>query len=205
MEYYLILYIAYLCLSKGGNDMRIIAGLAKGRKILSPIGMDTRPTLDRIKESIFNIIQNRVPGAVAADIFAGTGSLGLEAASRGAKECYLVDKGKETFKYLKENVENLGFNDICECFNMDSYEVLNLFSDRKKIFDLVFIDPPYLKNMIPPALEIIYKKNLLSKDGLIVTKIDSSEIIYEGYENLQLCDDRKYGNTTVCFYRYKED
>jgi 16S rRNA G966 N2-methylase RsmD len=88
---------------------------------------------------------------------------------------------------------------------MDSYEVLNLFSDRKKIFDLIFIDPPYLKNMIPPALEIIYKKNLLSKDGLIVTKIDSSEIIYEGYENLQLCDNRKYGNTTVCFYRYKED
>lgn len=186
--------------------MRIIAGLAKGRKIMSPVGMDTtRPTLDRIKESIFNIIQNRVYGAKVVDVFSGTGSLGLEAASRGAKECYLVDRDKITFSFLQKNVENLKFEEICKCLNMDSYKALEEFSKRKIVFDLIFIDPPYLKNLIPPAVEIIEKEGLLDKDGLIVTKIDTKEDLYQGTENIILVDHRKYGNTTVCFYRYKED
>ena len=86
--------------------MRIIAGRAKGRRILSPDTMETRPTLDRVKENIFNIIQNYVRVSVALDVFAGTGSLGLEAVSRGAKECYLIDKSPVTFPLLKKNVEN---------------------------------------------------------------------------------------------------
>lgn len=185
--------------------MRIIGGLAKGRKILSPEGMGTRPTLDRIKESIFNIIQHRVPDSIAVDVFSGTGSLGLEAASRGAKQCYLVDKGATTFSYLKQNVENLNFNDICKCFNLDAYSALNHFADKGIVFDLIFIDPPYLKDMIPPAVDIISNRNLLCEDGLIVTKIDSKEVIYEGNDNIKLIDFRKYGNTIVCFYRHKED
>lgn len=186
--------------------MRIIAGLARGRKLMSPIGMDTtRPTLDRIKESMFNIIQNRVYGATVVDVFSGTGSLGLEAASRGAKECYLVDRDKTTFSFLQKNVENLRFGETCKCFNMDSYKALEEFAKRKIVFDLIFIDPPYLKNLIPPAVEIIEKEGLLEKDGLIVTKIDSQEDLYQGTENITLVDHRKYGNTTVCFYRYRED
>jgi 16S rRNA (guanine966-N2)-methyltransferase len=185
--------------------MRIISGLAKGRKILSPEGMGTRPTLDRIKESIFSIIQNKVYGKVVLDMFSGTGSLGLEAASRGAKQCYLIDKGKETFSFLKKNVENLGFSNFCEALNIDSYEALSYFEKKGIIFDLIFIDPPYLKDMIPPAIELIYSKNLLAKDGLIVSKIDSSETIYEGNEFIKVYDTRKYGNTTVCFYKFKED
>lgn len=185
--------------------MRIIAGLAKGRKILSPEGMQTRPTLDRIKESIFNIIQNDVPGAVALDLFAGTGSLGLEAASRGAEFCYLIDKSPLTYPLLQKNIENLKFQDICKSINGDAYEVLKDFARKNTIFDLIFIDPPYLKDLIPPAVQIIDEEGLLKRDGLIVTKIDTSEIIYEGNENIILVDKRKYGNTTVCFYRYKEE
>lgn len=185
--------------------MRIIAGLAKGRKILSPEGMGTRPTLDRIKENIFNIIQNDVYEAIAVDLFAGTGSLGLEAVSRGAKKCYLIDKGDITFKYLKENVVNLKFEDKCECLNMDAYEGLKFFVKKGIVFNLIFIDPPYLKNMIPPAIEFIEKNNLLAKDGLIVTKIDSSEELYLGGDEIEIINHRKYGNTTVCLYRYKGD
>jgi len=185
--------------------MRIIGGLAKGRNILSPEGMNTRPTLDRIKESIFNIIQGRVEDSIVIDVFAGTGSLGLEAASRGAKECYLIDKGSTTFSLLRKNVENLKFTDRCKCFNMDSYDALNTFGDKGIVFDLIFIDPPYAKEMIPPAVDIITNKNLLNKDGLIVSKIDSGEIIYEGNSQIVLIDNRKYGNTTVCFYRHRED
>lgn len=185
--------------------MRIISGKAKGKKILPPDGMQTRPTLDRVKENIFNIIQNRTLDAVVIDVFAGTGSLGLEAASRGAEECYLVDKHPTTFARLRENVNSLKFQDFCNCLNMDSYDALREVSRRGKVFDLIFIDPPYAKEMIPPAMEIVFKEKLLKRDGLIVTKIDTSEEIYQGYEELKLIDERKYGNTTVCFYAYEEE
>lgn len=185
--------------------MRIIAGIAKGKKILPPEGMGTRPTLDRVKENIFNIIQFRVYGTKAVDVFAGTGSLGLEAVSRGAKECYLVDKGEKSFSLLKENVKSLKFEDKCTCLNMDSYEALNMFAKKGISFDLIFLDPPYLRDMIPPAMKIIDENNLLNKDGFIVSKIDSAEEIYEGTDNIKLVNHKKYGNTTVCFYEYRED
>jgi len=185
--------------------MRIISGEAKGRKLLSPEGMGTRPTLDRIKESIFNIIQNKVYGSVVIDVFAGTGSLGLEAVSRGAKECYLIDKGETTFKYLKQNVENFNFTDRCKCLNIDSYSALESLINKNISFDLIFIDPPYLKDMIPPTVDIITRGNLLKKDGLIVCKIDTKENLYEGNLRIKLTDYRKYGNTTVCFYKHLED
>ncbi|WP_032121777.1 16S rRNA (guanine(966)-N(2))-methyltransferase RsmD [Clostridium amazonitimonense] len=185
--------------------MRIIAGLAKGRKLLSPMNMETRPTLDRIKEAMFNIIQLRVPDATALDVFAGTGSLGLEAVSRGAKECYLIDKSPITFPLLKQNIENLKFQDKAHCLNMDSYEALKMLGKSEKQFDIIFIDPPYMKDMIPKAVELIHGNKLLKKDGLIVTKIDTQEDIHTGNGFIELIDHRKYGNTTVCFYSYKED
>lgn len=185
--------------------MRIIAGIAKGKKILPPEGMGTRPTLDRVKENIFNMIQFRVYGTKAIDVFAGTGSLGLEAVSRGAKECYLVDMGEKSFSLLKQNVKSLNFEDKCTCLNMDSYEALKMLASKGMIFDLIFIDPPYLREMIPPAMQIVDDNNLLNRDGLIVSKIDSSEEIYQGTDNIKLTDYRKYGNTTVCFYEYREE
>lgn len=185
--------------------MRIIAGEAKGRKLLSPIGKNTRPTLDRVKESIFDIIQFKVYGSVVLDAFSGTGSLGLEAVSRGAKKCYLVDKSVDTFNILKKNIISLKFQDRCECVNKDSYEYLRLLSKKNIKFDIIFIDPPYSKEMIPPAIEIIYDKNLLLKSGIIVTKIDSREKLYTGFKNIKLYDHRKYGNTTICFYRIEEE
>ena len=138
--------------------MRIIAGKARGRKLLSPPTYETRPTLDRVKESMFSMIQWYIPDAVVIDIFAGTGSLGLEAASRGAKECYLVDKSPVTFPVLKKNIENLGFGDFCHALNTDAYSALRSLASRGKVFDLMFIDPPYMKNLIPEAIEIIEEK-----------------------------------------------
>ncbi|HEY8888877.1 MAG TPA: 16S rRNA (guanine(966)-N(2))-methyltransferase RsmD [Clostridium sp.] len=183
--------------------MRIIAGSARGRKLLSPVGMGTRPTLDRVKESIFSIIQNKLPHAVVVDMFSGTGSLGLEAASRGAAICYLIDMGDTTFEMLQKNVDNLKFNDKCKCLKGDTYKYMQQFADEKVVFDLIFIDPPYAKDMIPPAIEIITTNSLLKKDGLIVCKIDSSEEIYDGNSIIHLVRSRKYGNTTVLFYEYK--
>lgn len=184
--------------------MRIISGRARGRKILSPESLETRPTLDRVKEAMFSTIQNYILDAVVIDVFAGTGSLGLEAASRGAHEVYLVDKSNVTYPLLKQNVENLKFNDFCHTLNMDAYEALRSLSKKGKVFDLIFIDPPYCREMIPEAMKIIKDDNMLTEDGIIVTKIDSIEEIYEGYDNIKLIKSKKYGNTTVCFYKYEE-
>ena len=184
--------------------MRIIAGKARGRKLISPETMETRPTLDRVKEAMFSIIQGYIPDAVAVDVFAGTGSLGLEAASRGAKEVYLIDKSNTTFPLLKQNIENLKFEDFCTPLNMDSYDALMLLNKKGKVFDIIFIDPPYCKEMIPEAIKIIKENNMLKENGVIVTKIDSIEEIYEGYEDIRLLQSRRYGNTTVCFYKYEE-
>ena len=184
--------------------MRIIAGKARGRKLLPPDTMETRPTLDRVKESMFSIIQNYIQDSVVVDVFAGTGSLGLEAASRGAKEVYLVDKSNTTFPILKRNVENLKFQDFCFPLNLDSYEALKMLSKKGKVFDIIFIDPPYCKEMIPKAMEIVKESNLLKKDGIIVTKIDSIEEIYSGYKEIKLLKSKKYGNTTVCIYNNEE-
>lgn len=184
--------------------MRIISGVARGRKILSPETSETRPTLDRIKESIFNIIQNKVYDSVVADIFSGTGSLGLEAASRGARMSYLVDKSPSAYSFLTKNIENLKFDKFCKALNMDAYSALEKFHKENIKLDILFIDPPYLKDLIPPAIRIVAERDLLSENGIIVTKIDSSEDIFEGYENINLYDKRKYGNTTVCFYRRGE-
>ncbi|BDR66868.1 methyltransferase [Clostridium tetani] len=185
--------------------MRIIAGSARGRKILPPEGMNTRPTLDRVKENIFNMIQVHVYGAKTLDLFAGTGSLGLEAVSRGASECYLIDRFPKTYSSLETNVKNLGFEDKCKCLNMDSYDALTFLKEKGEEFDLIFIDPPYLKDMVPSAIEKIDEYNLLKEDGIISIKIDSKEEIFEGSEHIKLVRIKRYGNTTVCFYRHKED
>lgn len=185
--------------------MRIISGKARGRKLLSPPTSETRPTLDRVKEAMFSMIQGYIMDAVVIDVFAGSGSLGLESASRGAKEVYLVDKSPNTFPMLKQNVDNLKFDDFCFPLNMDSYLALNSLADKGKVFDLIFIDPPYMKDMIPNAIKIIEDRDMLQEDGLIVTKIDTSEEIYEGYNKIKLFKSRKYGNTTVCFYRIEEE
>lgn len=181
--------------------MRIIAGKARGHKLIPPATMETRPTLDRVKEAMFSSIQLYIPDAVVVDVFAGTGSLGLEAASRGAKEVYLFDKSDTTFPLLKENVKNLKFEDFCFPMNIDAYVGLKNLAAKGKQFDIIFIDPPYCREMIPEAMKIVDENNLLKEDGIIVTKIDSIEEIYEGYNNIKLSKSKKYGNTTVCYYK----
>lgn len=181
--------------------MRIIAGKARGHKLIPPATMETRPTLDRVKEAMFSSIQLYIPDASVVDVFAGTGSLGLEAASRGAKEVYLFDKSDTTFPLLKENVKSLKFDDFCFPMNIDAYVGLKNLAAKGIKFDIIFIDPPYCKEMIPEAMKIVDENDLLKEDGIIVTKIDTIEEIYEGYNNIKLSKSKKYGNTTVCYYK----
>lgn len=185
--------------------MRVIAGTRRGRKLLGPVGYGTtRPTLDRVKEAMFSIIQNHLINARVVDVFSGTGSLGIEAASRGAEKCYLIDRDDVTFSYLKQNVENLKLQEICTCVKGDSYNSLKTLANNGELFDIIFIDPPYAKEMIKPAIEIIEDTRCLKENGIIVCKIDTTEQIYDSNKAVMLCDKRKYGNTTVLIYKYRE-
>lgn len=194
--------------------MRIIAGKAKGRKLLSPHNEGrkvekgdihaTRPTLDRVKESMFNIINQKIPGASVLDMFAGTGSLGLECASRGADKVILLEKFRESYEFLLQNIENLGFTDIAEAVFTDAYNYSRILSSKGEKFDIIFVDPPYLNNMVEISIDLIEDLGLLTENGVIVAKYDLSEEIYAPQGLLELVDQRKYGKTILGFYQLKE-
>lgn len=197
---------------KLGDRMRIIAGTKKGRKILSPHNKGkitkkgdieaTRPTLDRVKEAMFNIIGQEVYESDVLDMFAGTGSLGLEALSRGANTAVFIEKFKETYDILNNNIRDLDFKENSKAIMGDSYEVLEKLNKNNMKFDIIFVDPPYLNEMVKSSINLIEKYKLLKKDGLLVSKYDISEDIYKGKDKLELVDKRKYGKTYLGFYRY---
>lgn len=193
--------------------MRIISGTARGRKLLSPKNEGritekgemraTRPTLDRIKVSMFNIISHKIYGARVLDMFAGTGSLGLECASRGAKEVVLVEKFKETFDILNENIVNLGFREVSRAYHRDSYEFIKSLGSKGEKFDIIFVDPPYLNSMVEESVKLIDEYDLLTNNGVIISKYDKDEPIYRPEGKFELVDERKYGNTILGFYQMK--
>lgn len=179
--------------------MRIIAGKYKGKKLFSP-AKNVRPTLDRVKESIFSIVQDRIEDAVVLDLFCGSGALGLEAISRGAQSCDFVDKGLGSFKTVKKNIEFLGAEEQSSAYMKDS--LVWLAVDRGKRYDLVFADPPYnfTETEIYKLLNRLLEGGLLTDDALIVLeKFKKTELKVP--DGLILSDVRKYGDTEVALIR----
>jgi 16S rRNA (guanine966-N2)-methyltransferase len=184
--------------------MRIISGIARGRRIDAPEGLNTRPTSDRVKESMFNIIQKKIFDKAVLDLFAGTGNLGLEALSRGAVSCIFIERDKNTFGILKNNIKSLGFEKMCEVYNQDAFVALNLLGKRGISFDLIFLDPPYGKGMIEKALEIINTGMLLKDGGLIVSEYDEKDIMPEKIGSIHIYRTEKYGRTRLAFWILEE-
>lgn len=180
--------------------MRIITGEYKGRILNSPEGLNTRPTSDKVKGAVFNIIQKRVFNSTILDLFAGTGSLGLEALSRGAKCSYFAEQNKDTFKILLDNICLLNLNDKCKAFNTDAYIVLKNLKKNNISFDIIFLDPPYFKGEVIKSIEHISQYNLLNKNGIIITEYDSKEIIPESIDNFKKYRTEKYGRTSISFW-----
>ena len=143
--------------------MRVISGKSRGKKLISLDGDNTRPTLDRVKEALFNIIQFQVQDAVVLDLFAGTGALGIEALSRGAKEAIFCDKVPEAVKVIKQNVINTNNLDKAIIINKDYKNALENVSKQNKKFDIIFLDPPYKTNLAIESLQKIIMSNLLTK------------------------------------------
>jgi len=183
--------------------MRVIGGNAKGQRLTSLPGANTRPTLDRVKESMFNMIQMHLYNAVVLDLFAGSGALGIESLSRGAKECCFVDEHRDSMKVIKENVTKTKLSGKGTTLQMDFSRALESLQREGKSFDLIFLDPPYGKGLVAEALEIIKKEKLLAPEGLIIIEQDKKESLEIAEDHYLLWKEKKYGNTMVRILKQK--
>jgi len=175
--------------------MRIITGSAKGLKLKTPAGFFTRPTSDRVKESVFNVLNGMINFSEinsVLDVFAGTGSLGLESLSRGASSATFIDF--ETGDIVTENVRRAKFESVTKILRGDFVKMLKKISRQNLKFDLIFIDPPYKKNLAATALELIGKLELLNEGGLIIVEHGADEIL--DTKNFDSIRKLTYGKTT---------
>lgn len=181
--------------------MRVITGFAKGRKLKCPSGKNIRPTSDRVKESLYNILGSKVTDCIFLDLFAGTGNIGIEALSRGARFCYFVDSDNISIKYIKENLSILGLLKSFKIIQKDACEALEIFKENSIRFDIIYIDPPYYKNLIEEPLKKISMYKLLNDDGLIVAEHHKNDILSDSYDMLKKIRTQKYGETILSFYK----
>ena len=181
--------------------MRIISGRARGTKLYTLEGDFTRPTLDRVKESIFNIIQRDIKDSIFLDLFAGSGAIGLEAASRGAKKAILCDKSKEAMQIIKKNILKTHLENVVETYLLDFRALLNDKLNEK--LDIVYIDPPYKSDFAIQAVNIILENNLITKDSLILIETDRKEEVEEKLKkvDVRIIDERKYGRAEIFFLK----
>ncbi|MBO5867570.1 MAG: 16S rRNA (guanine(966)-N(2))-methyltransferase RsmD [Oscillospiraceae bacterium] len=178
--------------------MRVISGSAKGVTLKTPDGMQTRPTADRVKEALFSIIQFEIPGASVLDLFAGTGQLGIEALSRGAKNAVFVDAADKACRLVKENLQKTKLMESSEVVRSDYLAYLN--SCRKK-FNIILLDPPYAEIFLENALKLITKIDILQTGGIIVTERPVGKELNVEFPGFSRSKDYKYGSTLLTIFR----
>ncbi len=181
--------------------MRIISGKARGTKLYTLEGEKTRPTLDRVKESLFNIIQNAIQDKVFLDLFSGSGAIGLEALSRGAKKAILCDKSRKAYEIIIKNAEKTHLTENAEIYNLDFKDVLQNKINQE--LDIIYLDPPYESDFIIEAVNLILEKNLLNDDSIIIVETDNKGKIIEQLKKIkcEIEDIRKYGRAYLIFLK----
>ena len=182
--------------------MRVISGTAKGRKLKSP-GKATRPITDRVKENLFNILGPRVIEAEVLDLFAGAGSVGLEALSRGARHATFVESNDEALRTLVENLHLTGLAPRAKVVREDVFRFLR--RGPGALYDLVYVAPPQYKEYWIDTLELLDKGEFLAPEGEIVAQIHPKEFRTINLKSYDLSDERKYGSTLLCFYRRRPE
>lgn len=177
--------------------MRVITGSARGRRLVSPDGFDVRPTTDKVKESIFNIIQFYVSGSAVLDLFAGSGQLGIEAASRGAEKVCFVDSSRKSLETVRTNVDICKFNSVCSIHQSDAFSFLMNTNEK---FDIVFLDPPYHKELCNKALGLM--ENVLRDDSFVICETQNDEQLPEKCGKL-ICEKvYSYSAIKLSVYRF---
>jgi len=182
--------------------MRVISGSARGIRLQAPIGVQTRPTSDRVKEALFSIIQSRfvLDEAKVLDICAGTGALGIESLSRGASTCCFIEFDHNALAVLKSNLATVKYNDRTEVLSMEAVKALQLLGKRGNRYDLIFFDPPYAADLYQIVPDEICKMSLLSEDGLFIAESLARNVLPEKIGCMSKIHSRTYGDTALNFY-----
>ena len=178
--------------------MRVIAGKAKGITLKTPDGLQTRPTADRVKEALFSIIQFDIPGARVLDLFGGTGQLGIEAISRGAKNAVIVDASDKACRLIKENLRRAHMEGEGTVIRADYLQYLSNCCER---FDLIFLDPPYAEVFLENSLKKITEIDILQSGGIIIAEHPVEKALTLDFDGFSRSKDYKYGNTLLTLYR----
>ena len=184
--------------------MRIISGTMRGTKLYTLEGINTRPTLDRVKEALFSKIHMDLQDANVLDLFSGSGALGLEALSRGAQKAVLCDSSRDAIKIIKQNIEKTKTNEKVLLLNCDYKKALEQLKNQDEKFDIIFLDPPYKTNFAEESVKIIEQTNLLNEDGIIILESDDKEKVIKNLytEKLEIKDLKKYGRVYLLFLKF---
>ena len=178
--------------------MRVITGKARGVTLKTPDGMTTRPTTDRVKEALFSIIQFEIPGAKVLDLFGGTGQLGIEALSRGAKSAVFVDAGEPACRLIRENLKRTKLEADARVVRSD---YLTYLKSCRETFQIILLDPPYAEVFLENALKCITEIDILQSGGIIVAERPLGKELPWEFEGFTRSKDYKYGNTLLTVYR----
>jgi 16S rRNA (guanine966-N2)-methyltransferase len=179
--------------------LRVIAGAAKGRKLKMPPGEGTRPVMDRVKQAVFNIVAEDIEGAAFLDLFAGSGSVGIEALSRGAARASFIENDAVAVRTIQANLTLTGFSAQARVVRSDVF--IYLRNEPREGFDFVYIAPPQYHNLWAETLNMLdARPALVNPDGLAIIQIDPREFTELALRHFELVDQRKYGNTRLCFY-----
>ncbi len=184
--------------------MRVIGGRLGGRRLKGVSRKKIRPTSDRVKTAIFNILPRDLSGARVLDLFAGSGSLGIEALSRGAKQAVFVDQSRESFRLIKDNLRELGLLKQGRLLNKRAGPGMKELASEQARFDLVFMDPPYNGALADKTLALLESSDVLESAGIVVVEHGRDEKIVKAYHGLLLKDQRRYGDTMVSFFETTE-
>ncbi len=181
--------------------LRVISGSAKGLKLFTLEGMNTRPTTDRVKENLFNIIAPYIPGSNVLDLFAGTGSLGIEALSRGANSAVFCDRNQQSADIITKNLQHTKLMDKSEVFFGEAQIILKKLSQLSKKFDIIFLDPPYKKEIVPGILQDLENYGVLDEKVLISVETDIEDQLPQEIGTLCVSRQQIYGKTKLTFYK----
>jgi len=179
--------------------MRIISGTSKGRKLITPKRYSLRPTCDRVKESLFNILGSEVEGKVVLDLFAGTGNLGIEALSRGAERVIFVEKGRQALQIIQTNLNQFGLADRSEILPKDVNRAIGILKQRGECFDLILMDPPYEKGLIQRTLMKLNTHPIYHGDSILVIEHNRREPLPHILDEWNLIRQQKIGDTLLSF------
>ena len=188
----------------GGLGVRVISGSARGLKLNTPGDDRVRPTTDRVKESMFNIVQDWVYDSQVLDLFAGSGALGIEALSRGASQAVFCDNSLDSIKIIKSNIEKARVVDRSQIVSGDFKRCLRDMEAKNQSFDMIFVDPPYYEGLFEEVLDTIRSCKILEKDGIVIVEHDAKKPIGQ-VEGLEVYKEKKYGITMLTFYCLEDD